>query len=301
VGSRRSFAAVGTFGLLGLMTCLGTSSCKLIVPPKIMIVMMENKGFSEVIGNSALPFTNSLASHYGLATQSYSIDHVSPANYFEIVSGSTQGVTGDGPPSSYSFPGVPTLADQLLSGGYSVAAFAENLPADPTKDSGLYAVRHNPWEYFPSTPITVKDSSALIPDLNGHSPPDFVWYTPNLTDDGHTGVPVDTQATELADTEAFLSSFIPSVQATRWYKSGGQIIIEWDEALDSDTSGINGGTGGHIPTIVVSQALAEDPRQYSGKVDTAGILHSIEHIYQVPYLGDTENAANGNIDSMLYW
>ena len=36
-------------------------------------------------------------------------------------------------------------------------------------------------------------------------------------------------------------------------------MIEWDEALDSDTSGLNGGSGGQVPTIVVSAALKAAP------------------------------------------
>ena len=298
----RSWATVATIGVIGLVSCFGIAGCRFVVPPKIMIVMMENQSYSNVIGNSALPFTNGLAFYYGLATESYSFFPGSLPNYLEIVSGSNQSVTDDAPPSSHSFPTVPTLANQLVSAGYSVAAYAEGLPSDPTNDSGLYAVRHNPWEYFPTAPITVKDSSALVPDLNGSSPPDFVWYTPNLTDDGHTGVPVDTEANELKDTDAFLSSFIPSVQATSWYKTGGQIIIEWDEGVFSDYSGINGGSGGgHIPTIVVSNYLASNPHQSAGPVDTAGILRTIEHTYQVPYLGDAQTTAGGDINSLIAW
>ncbi len=288
-------------GALGIAVCFATSSCQLLVPPKVMVVMMENEGASQIIGNSALPYVTSLAANYGSATQSYAFGHPSLPNYLDIVSGSNESVTDDNPPSSHSFPAVPTLADQLVTGGYSVAAYAESLPADPTNDSGLYAVRHNPWEYFPNAPIKVQPSSSLIGDLNGTTPPDFVWYTPNLTDDGHTGVPVDTQANELADTESFLSSFIPSVQATSWYKSGGQIIIEWDEALESDTSGINGGNGGHVPTIVVSNDLATHPQQDTTPVSTAGILASIEHIYMLPYLGAASSTASGNINSLLSW
>src|SRR6202035_34027 len=132
--------------------------------------------------------------------------------------------------------------------------------------------------------------SALVGDLNSATPPDFVWYTPNLTNDGHTGVPTNTEANQLADSATFLSSFIPSVQATSWYRAGGQIIIEWDEG--SDSSGIHGGTGGHVATIVVSKYLAASPQQYGGPVDSAGILGSIEHIYQVPFLGEASVAAN---------
>ncbi len=103
----------------------------------------------------------------------------------------------------------------------------------------------------------------------------------------------------MADTEAFLSRFIPSVQATSWYNAGGQIIIEWDEALDSDTSGLNGGAGGHIPTIVVSNALKANPQQDATPVDTVGILRSIEDQYGLPHLAGAANAANGTIDALL--
>ena len=292
---------MGTLGVLSLAACLGTSACQMIVPPKVMVVMMENESAPNVIGNQALPYITSLAATYGSATASYAFGHPSLPDYLDIVSGSNEGVTDDGPPSAHHFPDAPTLANQLVSAGVSMSAYAENLPADPSNDSGLYAVRHNPWAYFPNASVTVKDSSTLIPDLNGTSPPDFVWYSPNITNDGHTGVPTDTSAHELAGGESFLSSFIPSVQSTTWYKSGGQIIIEWDEGLASDTSGINGTNGGHVATIVVSKYLAASPRQYSGSVTTAGILGSIEHLYQLPNLGAAGAVANGNINPLLYW
>jgi phosphatidylinositol-3-phosphatase len=293
--TRRACARFGALGVLGLAVCLGASSCHFIVPPKIMVVMMENKNYSEVIGQTATePFTNSLATQYGLATQSYAFGHPSLPNYLELVSGSNQGVTDDLGPSAHSFPAATTLADQLVSAGFTVGAYAEDLPADPTSDSGEYAARHVPWEYFPSAPIEVKDASSLIPDLNSSSPPDFVWYTPNLIDDEHDGT--------VQQGDAFLASFIPAVQATAWYKSGGQIIIEWDES-DTDDTGVSGqqNGGGHIPTIVVSQALAANPVQYSGSVSTAGILHSIEHIYLLPYLGAAADPANGDINPLLTW
>jgi hypothetical protein len=266
-----------------------------------MVVMMENASATTVIGNPALPYVAGLAAGYGSATQSYALGHPSLPNYLDIVSGSDLGVTSDISPSAQRFPAVPTLADQLVGAGYSAAAYAESLPGDPTNDSNLYDVKHNPWEYFPNAPITVKDASALIPDLNGSSPPDFVWYTPNLTDSGHTGVPVDSQSSELAGAENFLSSFIPSVQATSWYQSGGQIIIEWDESNGNDTSGINGANGGHVATIVVSKYLATHSQQDTVPVTTAGILRSIEHIYLLPYLGEASAAANGDINSLLTW
>ncbi len=258
--------------------------------PHVMVVMMENKNYDQVIGQTSQPYTNSLARNYGLATQSYGFGHPSLPNYLDLVSGSNQGVTDDNPPSSHSFPGVPTLADQLLASGVRVKAYAENLPADPKQDAGEYAVRHFPWVYFPTTGMPIADASTMLADLNGPDPPDFVWYTPNLINDEHDGT--------AQQGDAFLARFVPEVQATDWYKSGGRIIIEWDEA-DSDNSGINGTGGGHISTIVVSEALRAAPRTQTSPLDTTGILASIEDLYGVGRLASAGNPANGDINALL--
>jgi acid phosphatase len=257
-----------------------------------MVVVMENQNYSGIIGQSNQPYTNSLAQGFGLATQSYALGHPSLPDYLALVTGSDQGVTDDGSPSVHRFPAAQTLADQLQAAGVSRKAYVENLPADPTQDSGLYAVRHFPWAYFPNTAMPVADASNLIGDLNSPSAPDFVWYTPNMINDEHSS--------SVQTGDAFLASFIPSVQATDWYKNGGQIIITWDESAN-DNSGINGGDGGHVPSIVVSRYLTDNPQQYSGPVDSAGIFQSLEHIYQVPFLGAAATSPGDNIDHLLYW
>jgi hypothetical protein len=255
-----------------------------------MVVMMENKSYSEVIGQPTQPYTNALANHYGLATRSYAFGHPSLPNYLDLVSGSDQGVTDDNPPSAHSFPGVPTLADQLAAAGFSEKAFAEDLPADPSSDTGQYAVRHFPWMYFPGTRMPIADATTMLTDLRSSSPPDFVWYTPNVIDDEHNGT--------VEQGDAFLSRFVPQVQSTPWYRAGGQIVIEWDES-EGDSTGINGTDGGHIPTIVVSSALKTSPRKDATPVNTTGILASIENCYGVGHLAGAGDPGNGNIDALL--
>jgi acid phosphatase len=252
--------------------------------------MMENKSYAEVIGQADQPATNALARTYGLATQSYAFAHPSLPNYLDLVSGSNQGVSDDNPPSSHSFAGVPTVADQLAAAGMSEKAYAENLPPQPANDAGEYLVRHFPWMYFPTTPMPVADASTLLTDLNAANPPAFVWFTPNAIDDEHDGT--------VQQGDAFLSQFIPQVQASAWYKAGGQIIIEWDES-DGDNSGITGTNGGHVPTIVVSEALKAAPQIEATPVATVGILASIEDRYGLSHLGGAADPANGSIDALL--
>ena len=51
------------------------------------MVVEENHSYSEVIGNSAMPYLNSLASQYGLATQYFANTHPSIGNYFMLTTG----------------------------------------------------------------------------------------------------------------------------------------------------------------------------------------------------------------------
>ena len=287
-------AACGSATTVARSTASTTTTTKATTPPlatttttattaaarHIMVVMMENHGYSEIIGQSDQPYTNSLAAE-GLATNSYAFGHPSLPNYLVMVSGSNHGVTVD--QSSSSFPAAKTIGDQLLAAGYTAKAYAEQLSTGDTD--------HFPWtRYFPNGKTPTADATALISDLNSASAPDFVWYTPNLIDDEHNGT--------VEDGDAFLSRLIPEVQSTAWYRSGGEIIVEWDES-DGDNSGVNGSAGGHIPTIVVSDALKANPLRDSTPVNTAGILRSIEDAYRLPYLGSTDDPANGNIDALL--
>jgi phosphatidylinositol-3-phosphatase len=287
-------AACGSARTATASTTAPTSTTKPATPPlapatttatpaaarHIMIVMMENHGYSEIIGQSDQPYTNSLAAE-GLATNSYAFGHPSLPNYLVMVSGSNHGVTVD--QSSSSFPAAKTIGDQLLAAGYTAKAYAEQLS---TVDSD-----HFPWtRYFPNGKTTTADATALISDLNSASAPDFVWYTPNLINDEHNGT--------VEDGDAFLSRLIPEVQSTAWYRSGGEIIVEWDES-DGDNAGINGSGGGHVPTIVVSAALKAAPQQDSSPVNAAGILRSIEDAYGLSFLGMAGDPANGNIDALL--
>jgi hypothetical protein len=251
--------------------------------PHVMVVVMENKNYSDVIGQSNQPFTNSLATQYGLATQSYAVTHPSLGNYIDLVSGQHPGnANDDGPPSSHTYS-YTTLADQLHSAGISEKAYAENLPGDPTNDSYPYVVRHFPWVYFPgSSSMPIANASSLVSDLNGSGAPAFVWYTPNVVNDEHDG--------SVQQGDNFLRSLIPSVQSTNWYKSGGQIIVTWDESNSDSANG-----GGRVATIVVSAALKASPKQSATMVDTTGLLNSIEDVYGVGHLA----SGKGTIDALL--
>jgi hypothetical protein len=290
--------------------------------PHVMEIMMENEAYSDLIGNSAAPNINKLTQTYALTTQSYAIGHPSLPNYLEMIAGSNYGVTNDDAPSVQNISsGAQTLVNQLETAGISWRAYFESMPSAgyTGTDTGgtdpyggeYYLQHHNPFVYFPAVTSLADFDQNVVPltsvtgvqsDLNASSAPDYVWVTPNAVDDMHDGPAMSDTSSVPTVGDAWLANFIAHVQSTSWYGAGGQIIVQWDEGLDSDTSGVGTageGGGGHILTLVISANLAANPSQYSTPFNTAGILHSVEATYGLPFLADAANAGNGNINSLL--
>src|SRR6202166_441191 len=95
----------------------------------VFIVVEENHSYADVIGSTSMPYFNSLATSYGLATQYYANAHPSLPNYFELTAGeglSITGLAGD------SYPGPVTqdnVVRALAAAGKTWKSYAESLPA----------------------------------------------------------------------------------------------------------------------------------------------------------------------------
>src|SRR5262245_48833949 len=120
-------------------------------PAHTVIVVLENHGYSQVIGSSDAPFLNQLASRGALFTDSHAITHPSEPNYLALFSGSTQGVTSDACPVTFT---APNLAAGLLTAGKTFAGYSEGLPAPGSTacSAGEYARKHVPWADFRNVP-----------------------------------------------------------------------------------------------------------------------------------------------------
>ena len=237
-----------------------------------MVIIEENRNRDEVIGASNMPYFNSLASKYTDTTSWEGIGHPSLPNYLALISGSTQGVTAD--VTGVSFPGVPTLGSQLSEAGIPWKAYMENMPevASEVAESGKYAKKHNPFAYFPGTNgPNVVPASEFATDLAEGKLPPFVWYTPNLINDGHDGTNTDVDRS--------LESIVPSVLASAWYKAGGIIIITWDESATEPNV---------IATVVVSGEGSGT--SFTTKGNLYGTLAAIENRYGLPLLGNAAHA-----------
>ena len=129
----------------------------------VVIIFMENKSASEIIGNPNTPYLNGFSSDGRTFTDYREGDSVGPSlpDYLQVAAGSSCGKTSDaviaGDPSIGA--ACPTTVwNQLTDAGQSWGVYMEAMPTpcfdgvsfgDPVTD-GPYALRHNPATPFPS-------------------------------------------------------------------------------------------------------------------------------------------------------
>jgi hypothetical protein len=259
----------------------------------VVVIVMENKEDSDVLGNPAAPYANALARRYGLATQSYAITHPSLPNYLALTSGSTQGVSSD---CTDCHVAARNIVDQLEAARISWRAYLEGLPSSCFKGAaaGGYAQKHNPFIYYqdiadsPRRCNELVGFSALARDLRAGALPTYVWVTPNLCDDTHD-CPV-------AAGDRFLARTVPAL--LREIGPHGFIVITWDEG-SSDASCCGGvAAGGAIATIVAGPDVRRGGRD-GAPVDHYGVLRTIEDALGLPPLGGAADPRNGRLDSLF--
>src|SRR5438067_13898086 len=76
----------------------------------VFVIVMENHEYGSIIGSSAAPYINGLASTDGLATNYYGASHPSLPNYLALTAGSTFGIASH---CTTCFVGATNIADQV--------------------------------------------------------------------------------------------------------------------------------------------------------------------------------------------
>ncbi|GAA1247031.1 alkaline phosphatase family protein [Kitasatospora nipponensis] len=245
--SRTLTALAATVGLVAGSTALwiaGGSTAQaataLPTPDHVIVVMMENHTYSQVIGSSSAPYINNTLKAGGAnLTASYGITHPSEPNYYAIFSGSTQGRTDD------SCIGVGSLTkanlgSELIAAGKTWASYNESLPSQgsTTCSSGKYAQKHNPWFGFGNVPTNTAYTFAQFP-TDYTTLPKVAFVTPNLCSDMHD-CSVGTGDTWLKNNLGAYAT---------WAQTHNSLLIV---TFDED----NNSSGNRIPTVVYGQHVA---------------------------------------------
>src|SRR5713101_1043704 len=166
----------------------------------VFVIMMENTGYSHLIGNSNAPWINSAAAQFGLATNYTGVSHPSQPNYIAATSGSTNGVVDD----SDVTINVANVVDQIEASGrtwkgYMQSYFAAGNTNKLAHAAGnqLYERKHNPFVSYmdvqssPARLANLVDFSQLETDLASGNAPSYSWISPDQCNDMHgRGAPV---------------------------------------------------------------------------------------------------------------
>jgi hypothetical protein len=76
----------------------------------VFVILMENHGYSQIIGNPNAPFTNQYANSVNSGRNYFAVAHPSSTNYLEIVGGSNFGVLNDNSPDWHNANCLTNLA-----------------------------------------------------------------------------------------------------------------------------------------------------------------------------------------------
>jgi phosphatidylinositol-3-phosphatase len=261
-------------------TGIAISQTTLPKPDHIVIAILENHSYSQIIGSPAAPFINSLVndSLSALFTESYAITHPSQPNYLVLYSGSTQGVTDDLVPSGNPFT-TANLGRQLIDSGKTFITYSEDLPEVGYNgaNSGHYARKHNPaanWMGTGTNQVSVTTNQPLTAFPSGDYTllPTVSYVVPNQVNDMHNG----TDPTRITTCDEWISVNLGSY--IQWAKANnGLFILTFDEDHGSSVN--------HILTIFTGQMVQTG--YYSTKINHYAVLNTIENMYGLPYLGDS--------------
>lgn len=239
-------------------------------PRHIVVVMMENHSYADVIGSSQAPYINALARRGISPTRMYSITHPSEPNYLGLFSGSTHGLRDDRCPLTYT---GANLGSELRAARYSFVGYSEGLPAIGSKtcNYGAYARRHAPWTDFTNLPGWTNRPLTTFP-TDFTRLPTVSFVIPNVNNDMHDGT--------VHQGDAWLQRHLDGYY--RWAVSHQSLlVVAWDE---DDRSAAN-----HIPTVIVGAGVtAKRPTTH---YTLWGLLRALEDAYGLPRLGYSAGAA----------
>lgn len=249
------------FTMIGVAGCgghSGSSDSTTPAPPvpavdHVMLVVLENHSFSDVIGSSFMPYLNSLASQHSLAVNYFADAHVSLPNYFLLTTGLQEA-------SDNGFSGTVTddnVVRAITAAGKTWRAYMENIPSAGYTggDQFPYLKHHDPFVYLQDVLNSGQQSGNVVPfsqmgsDLASGSLPNYAFVVPNAENDAHScpgQAPSCPDSGKLQKTDNWLKNNIDPIIHSPAF-ANGVMIITWDEGNPNDTA--NG--GGQVATILL--------------------------------------------------
>ena len=237
-------------------------------PDHIVIVVEENKAYSQIIGNPDAPYINALAKRGALFTNSYGITHPSQPNYLALFSGTTRGIGSNACPLELK---GENLAGSLIANGLTFISYSESLPETGYEGCmyGSYMRKHNPAANWKELAAFNQSFTAFPADFA--KLPTVSLVMPDQRNDMHDG--------SIVQGDAWLKQNIE--QYAQWAMTHNSLlIIMWDED--------DGSQGNRVATIIVGEKVKLG--QYKQRIDHYSLLRMVEEMYGLPLLSESAKA-----------
>ncbi len=196
----------------------------------VMVIMMENTSYDELIGSSRAPFLNQLA-HSGAQATNFMTQ---PGQaYLDVVAG--QNLAGTSMTCATCVTAVPNLTDLIDAAGGTWKGYMEDLPRAGYvgQSVGLYSRAHDPFAMFsrvfnnPTQRSRIVPLAGLYADLHSAATtPTLSVVSPNLCHDGHNVCSPNRVGQE----DAWLAQTVPTILASpAWTTQNSLLVVTWDE------------------------------------------------------------------------
>ncbi len=244
------------------------STAPLTVLPKpdhIVIVVEENKSYSQIIGNPAAPYINKLSRRGALFTQSYGVAHPSQPNYLALFSGTTRGIGSNACPLLLN---GENLAGALIDKGLSFTSYSESMPQPGFEGCiyGAYYRKHNPLANWPELAEFNQPFSVIPQDYA--KLPTVALVVPDQRNDMHDG--------SIARGDSWLANNLESY--AQWAKEHNSLlIVTWDED--------DGSSNNRVATLFVGPMVKAG--RSAQRINHYTVLRMISEVYGLPYLGES--------------
>jgi phosphatidylinositol-3-phosphatase len=248
----------------------------------IVIIVQENKPSSQIMGSGDAPYFNKLGDEYAVATNYRAIMHPSLPNYLALTSGTNAGITSNCKPQECRAD-VRSIADEVSKSSRSWKMYAEGMPAPcVAENSGRYAVRHNPFMYYPSVTSDKNSCAAHVVPLtqldqdlaSASSLPNYLFISPDLCNDTHD-CPIRTG-------DEWLARLVPRILGSPAFTSQKSLlVVTWDEGSDGDNQ---------VATVFAGPAARQGFTSDAAYTHYS-LLHTIEEAWGLQPLTDNDRSA----------
>jgi len=259
----------------------------------VIVLMLENRTYNDIIGNADAPYLNRLSQECGLATNYHAVTHDSLPNYIAATSGKTLANLPHSCTPIECPMGGPSIFSQL--GQPSWHSFQEHMPVVCDRNYAWnvnYKPQHNPASYY-----TGVHPACIANDTPAQSIPErYQWITPDMCNDMH-GMPACKDVSSLIRRgDTWTQTFLAKVFATSDYQDGQTLVLITFDEGEAVHEGENclahlSDQTCHVPLWVVSAGVHPGARS-SALLSHYSLLRASESALGLPLLGVAKDAGD---------